>query len=985
MATISSSEVESRTTSLFDHATALWTRSQQTGEMDDLDQSIECYQEALKLQPEEHPFRVMSLFNLVVGLRTRFEHTGDRGDLDQSIEYDQEVLKLRPKRHLFRATSLSKLAVSLRTRFELLGDGRDLDRSIEYDEEALNLRPEGHPFRTTLLSSLSLGLRMRFQKTGDRRDLDRGMGYLQDTLQPKPKGDRLGWGDTAHEGVSVDDRLSDSFQWVETVPPIEDPSAMEADITSISPSDCHSTFARSSTAAQHSCLTGHFPSVPLADDAASCAPDVEVVDNEISDQFKVMSVSLETPIASGEGQPILPQTGEDTTRYQPAAVERVQRASWLSSILRNKSLQDTHPTPSRGTVIIFSIGQYCSDDQPTRPPLVVLFPDDPLHRARSLSKRLDDIAGNLCEAPRDVADILRDIWRVVVGPITIQLERPPSSPNLPYSHQDVSHASAQILAIRPAANENTGRGTTTTCALCGKVSESLGGAGRSEQLVEKPTIIVSNIGQAKRKREAPGDVTNDSTGIGAVLGGGEGGGRADQYATGLKSSLSEKDVHGMQVDPTPIQAPSCISAQEISTTPTITKVAIDSSATAMASWCNALTASISFVTPHISNRLPMHQDCQAKPVRDEDGAPVHKKQRTSSISSEWDLLDLQDAKEGLVDVADANLVLQVPALPHDDGDIVLEDVGPAEGEVRWDDLDKEDAGDLLMISEYVGEIYEYLLKLELATMPNPNYMDTQADLSWKMRGILADWLIQLHSRFRLIPETLFLATNIIDRFLSCRAVSVNKLQLVGTTALFIAAKYEEIMAPSATHFLACVEGNYTKAEVVEAEKYMLRILDYNMSYPNPIHFLRRASKADDYDVAVRTLAKYLIEISCFEHRLLGVKPSQLAASGMWLSRLALDKGEWNPNLVHYSGYTENALIPVAQHMLNYVLKPTLHDSFFKKYASRKFLKASPFMHSWATDRWPEGTTVNLEQELPELRRAIQERRDAGKVVELEQK
>lgn len=80
-------------------------------------------------------------------------------------------------------------------------------------------------------------------------------------------------------------------------------------------------------------------------------------------------------------------------------------------------------------------------------------------------------------------------------------------------------------------------------------------------------------------------------------------------------------------------------------------------------------------------------------------------------------------------------------------------------------------------------------------MPNPNYMESQKELAWKMRGILTDWLIQVHVRFRLLPETLFLCVNIIDRFLSARVVSLAKLQLVGVTCMFIAAKFEEIRSP----------------------------------------------------------------------------------------------------------------------------------------------------------------------------------------------
>ena len=177
-------------------------------------------------------------------------------------------------------------------------------------------------------------------------------------------------------------------------------------------------------------------------------------------------------------------------------------------------------------------------------------------------------------------------------------------------------------------------------------------------------------------------------------------------------------------------------------------------------------------------------------------------------------------------------------------------------------------------------------------MPNPNYMEMQKDLAWKMRGILTDWLIQVHSRFRLLPETLFLCVNIIDRFLSARVVSLVKLQLVGITCMFIAAKVEEIISPSARNFLYCADSSYSETEILQAERYVLKTLDWNLSYPNPIHFLRRISKADQYNVQTRTIAKYLMEIQCLEWRLISASPSLLAAASVWLARLILGREDW---------------------------------------------------------------------------------------------
>lgn len=287
----------------------------------------------------------------------------------------------------------------------------------------------------------------------------------------------------------------------------------------------------------------------------------------------------------------------------------------------------------------------------------------------------------------------------------------------------------------------------------------------------------------------------------------------------------------------------------------------------------------------------------------EDGQPAHKKRRTSSVPPEEDPLILEQARAQAEEEATlARIAAEMEAFAE------MPEADPESS--PWDDLDTDDTDDPLMVSEYVQDIFQYLKQVEvrylvhtmnytakifhsqLTTMPNPNYMESQKELAWKMRGILTDWLIQVHVRFRLLPETLFLCVNIIDRFLSARVVSLAKLQLVGITCMFIAAKFEEVVSPAVSHFLLCADSSYTESEILQAERYVLKTLDWNLSYPNPVHYLRRISKADDYNVKVRTLAKYLLEIGVLEWRLIAAPPSLMAAAAIWLARMALGMEQW---------------------------------------------------------------------------------------------
>ncbi|KAG6853408.1 hypothetical protein C0991_004639 [Blastosporella zonata] len=299
----------------------------------------------------------------------------------------------------------------------------------------------------------------------------------------------------------------------------------------------------------------------------------------------------------------------------------------------------------------------------------------------------------------------------------------------------------------------------------------------------------------------------------------------------------------------------------------------------------------------------------------------------------------------------------------------------------WDDLDAGDWDDPAMVSEYVAEVCVYLKEIELQTRPNPDYMASHSELDWEKRGILVDWVLQVHARFNLLQETLFLFTNILDRFLTTRSIALCKLQLVGITAFFIAAKYEETYAPSVAEIAYLADGQYTVEEILKAEGYILKTIDWDLRYPGPMGWLRRGSKADDCDTQARTVGKYLIEIGCLEWRLVGTLPSLLAAAALWLARLVLGREIWTPNMEHYMTYSEAELLPTANILINYILEPVQHESLYKKYAHKRYLKCSAFMRHWALERWNESTVVDLASELSSLKEDIVQERNAREAAE----
>ncbi|KAK1913797.1 hypothetical protein P3342_007042 [Pyrenophora teres f. teres] len=259
---------------------------------------------------------------------------------------------------------------------------------------------------------------------------------------------------------------------------------------------------------------------------------------------------------------------------------------------------------------------------------------------------------------------------------------------------------------------------------------------------------------------------------------------------------------------------------------------------------------------------------------------------------------------------------------------------------------EDEQWDTSMVAEYGDEIFEYMHALEEKMKPNATYMDHQAEIQWSMRSVLMDWLVQVHNRFTLLPETLFLAVNYVDRFLSCKVVSLGKLQLVGATALFVAAKYEEINCPSVQEIVYMVDGAYTADEVLKAERFMLSMLQFELGWPGPMSFLRRISKADDYDLETRTLSKYFLEITVMDERFVGCAPSFLSAGAHCLARLMLKKGDWSQAHVHYSGYTLGQLRKLISVILECCENPQKHHAaVYEKYTDKRYKRASVFVET----------------------------------------
>jgi cyclin B len=288
-----------------------------------------------------------------------------------------------------------------------------------------------------------------------------------------------------------------------------------------------------------------------------------------------------------------------------------------------------------------------------------------------------------------------------------------------------------------------------------------------------------------------------------------------------------------------------------------------------------------------------------------------------------------------------------------------------------DSIDKRDTEDPLCATEYVQDMYQYFRSKEEITTVHPLYMKLkQTEINEGMRSILVDWLVDVHLKFKLVPETLYLTINVINRYLELQEVSRSRLQLVGVTSLLIASKYEDIIPPKLRDLVYVCAGVYTRTnvcifyrirlnachflffpsllivyslllffQVIEMEERILKTLKYSITIPSAKAFLVRFLKAAHADECIMQLSCFILECTLQSYNLLHYLPSQLAAAAVFIVRCTVGRNSWSSTLSKYANYSENDILPIAKAIMHEKDNDNEREELFavnKKYTSSRY-------------------------------------------------
>ncbi|KAF2022073.1 G1/S-specific cyclin CLN2 [Aaosphaeria arxii CBS 175.79] len=217
--------------------------------------------------------------------------------------------------------------------------------------------------------------------------------------------------------------------------------------------------------------------------------------------------------------------------------------------------------------------------------------------------------------------------------------------------------------------------------------------------------------------------------------------------------------------------------------------------------------------------------------------------------------------------------------------------------------------------EYQEDIMEHMENMESQTLPDVNSIDIQSEIQWFMRPYLLDFLIEAHAAFQLLPETLFLAVNLLDRYCSRRVVYKRHYQLVGCAALLIAAKYgdKKDRVPTVRELKSMCCSLYDDEMFTQMEWHVLQTLNWMIGHPTVDSFLQLALSEVAYDPEVENMTLYIAEIALFHKEFVSTKPSVLARSALALARCILSRNQAKP--IEWAGaYDPQTVMSLSNHL-----------------------------------------------------------------------
>ena len=259
-----------------------------------------------------------------------------------------------------------------------------------------------------------------------------------------------------------------------------------------------------------------------------------------------------------------------------------------------------------------------------------------------------------------------------------------------------------------------------------------------------------------------------------------------------------------------------------------------------------------------------------------------------------------------------------------------------------------------LVDDYGDDIFRYLIKSEkvnICDYANKDIFDLQDKkyFNEKNRSIIFNWLVKNNFKWKLKDDTIFMAMNLMDRYISKYPTKNSEFQLIGISSYLIASKYEDIYPPYLDDLSQICNYIYSNDDIIKKEYEILSGLNFDILYNSSYKYLTFLhSVTDKENMKLLYLAQFILELTLENLEILEHSQCLRAISALFLAKKILQiKKSWN-NLKLYYKYDESEIKKVQKKMiglLNKVIKSKTKNSVYEKFESSKYKSVSSLLEN----------------------------------------
>ena len=244
---------------------------------------------------------------------------------------------------------------------------------------------------------------------------------------------------------------------------------------------------------------------------------------------------------------------------------------------------------------------------------------------------------------------------------------------------------------------------------------------------------------------------------------------------------------------------------------------------------------------------------------------------------------------------------------------------------------------------YTHSTFAILKKIETRTLPKPGFIKCQKEISTDKRQVLLNWLANFHFKCNLLPETFHLAVSLIDEYLQIKEIQSTKFQLLGLSAMVIACKFEEIIAPIYKDFEEVMGGVYTIQEIMQMEMAILHEINFKVVRASSWRFLQYYWNEMALSRDCRFyLSQYLIEVSLLSEDIVCYRPSLVAIASLYLAVKLLNIPIKLTSLTEYKQEEIDKVATQICSHLHYINDQSEFNVLKKKFSTSHYYGVSSF-------------------------------------------